>query len=184
MSRPLRAIAAMFCLIATAVAHAADALEHVPTWTATVTARKLNVRDGPGEGYAIVDNLRSGDTIEVFDQEGRWIRLWRDDEAWVYRAFISLPPEFMAPRFTEAQNAFLEWASETGELQEISVDGAGRLSIILLPPLYEDLGRAEQVARKIACAYRERLKVEEPATVTVWSEHGPAAGWVLQARCP
>ncbi len=90
----------------------------------------------------------------------------------------------MAPRFTEAQNAFLEWASETGELQEISVDGAGRLSIILLPPLYEDLGQAEQVARKIACAYRERLRVEEPATVTVWSEHGPAAGWVLQARCP
>lgn len=184
MQRPHRIAAAALMLAVTAVVHSAPAQERAKSWTGTVTARVLNVRAGPGEGYDILDTLERGQKVEVRDQEGRWIRLSRDDEAWVYRAFVRLPKDFMAPLFTQAQNAFLEWAAETGDLQEISVDGEGKLSVILVPALYEEPGRIKEIARTIACAYRTRLKMDTPVLVTVWSEYGPAAGWVMQARCP
>lgn len=184
MLRPHRIAAAALMLAVTAAVHSAQAQERPQSWTATVTARLLNVRAGPGEGYDIVGTLERGQQVEVYHQDGRWIRLRRDDEAWVYRAFVRLPKDFMAPLFTQAQNAFLEWAAETGNLQEISVDGDGKLSVILVPALYEEPGRIKEIARTIACAYRDRLKMDAPTLVTVWSEHGPASGWVMQARCP
>lgn len=184
MHRPHHIAAAAFMLAASAFAHFAQAQERPQSWTATVTARLLNVRGGPGEGYDIVGTLERGQQIEVHHQDGRWIKLLRDDEAWVYRAFVRLPKDFMAPLFTQAQNAFLEWAAETGDLQEISVDGEGKLSVILVSALYEEPGRIMEIARRIACAYRDRMKMEAATLVTVWSEHGPAAGWVLQASCP
>ncbi len=181
---PHRIAAAALMLAVAAAVHLAEAQERPQSWTATVTARLLNVRAGPGEGYEIVDSLERGEKVEVHDQDGRWIRLLRDDEAWVYRAFVRLPKDFMAPLFSQAQNAFLEWAAQTGDLQEISVDGEGKLSVILAAALYEEPERIKGIAREIACAYRTRLKLDTPILVTVWSEHGPAAGWVMQARCP
>ncbi len=184
MQCPHPIAAAVMMLAVAAFAHSAPAQERAKSWTGTVTARVLNVRGGPGEGYDIVETLLLGQKIEVHDQEGRWLRLLSEDEAWVYRAFVRLPKDFMAPTFTQAENAFLEWAAERGDLQEISVDGAGKLSVILVTAIYEEPGRIKEIARQIACAYRTRLKMEATTLVTVWSEHGPAAGWVMQARCP
>ena len=35
----------------------------------------LNVRSGPGTGYAVVDQLQGGDTVEVTSSSGSWYRL-------------------------------------------------------------------------------------------------------------
>jgi len=184
MQRPLSIAAITLMMAVSIVENLAEAKKQPQSWTATVTARLLNVRGGPGKNYDILDTLKRGEQIEVYEQAGRWIRLLRQDEAWVYRTFIRLPKDFMAPLFTPAQNAFLEWAAKTGSLQEISIDGDGKVSVILVSTMYEEPRRVNEIAHQIACAYRDRLKTGTPTLVTVWSEHGPAAGWVMQARCP
>lgn len=171
-------------LAVSAVETFAEAKKQAQSWTATVTARLLNVRGGPGKNYDILYSLKRGEKVEVYEQNGRWIRLLRQEEAWVHRAFIRLPKDFMTPFFTPAQNAFLEWAAETGNLEEISIDDDDKVSVILVSSLYKEPERIKEISHQIACAYRDRLKTDAPILVTVWSEHGPAAGWVIQARCP
>ncbi len=153
-------------------------------WPAEVKARSLNVRGGPGENFDIVDKVGRGETIIVVDQVGRWVRLHRDEEAWVHRRFISLPDDFMVPAFSAEENAFLEWAGAREDLEEVSVDGDGRLSIVLADETPAMLAKAGEVAQAVGCAYREQVGYEEPVTVTVWPVAGPSAGWIEQATCP
>ncbi|MBM3559086.1 MAG: SH3 domain-containing protein [Alphaproteobacteria bacterium] len=49
------------------------------SWQATVTARTLNVRGGPGDGFPVVGTLARGDIVEAVDEKGGWIRL-KDDQ--------------------------------------------------------------------------------------------------------
>ena len=171
-------------------AAAADASQNVEPlrmpkrWTATVEASKLNVRGGPGDGYPVIETLEQGAAVTVVSQSGAWIRLDRPEEAWVARAFVNLPKDFMAPLFGEADNAFLDWAAATGHFEEVSVEDDGRLSVILVRPLYDDPDKVEQVARDVACTFRERTEVEGIVSVTVWAPGGPAAGLVQQVKCP
>jgi len=44
-----------------------------------VTARTLNVRGGPGDGFPVVGTLARGDIVEAVDEKGGWIRL-KDDQ--------------------------------------------------------------------------------------------------------
>jgi len=153
-------------------------------WAGEITARSLNVREGPGENYEIVGKLKRGDKVEAVDAIGRWVRLNEEKDAWVSRRFVKLPEDFMAPAFSDAENAFLDWAAERGDLEEISVDGDGRISVVLITELKGDAEAAAAIARDVGCGYREQLALEAPVTVTVWPEGGPAEGWVAQASCP
>mgnify|MGYP003627218857 CR=1 FL=1 len=177
-----------FCVLAAAGAAAAaddDAGVRQPkSWQGTVVARSLNVRAGPGDGYPIVGTLQRGDSIVVVGESGRWVRLEQDDgaEVWAYRAFVKLPDDFMAPALGDAENAFIDWAAARGDLEEFSIDGSRRLSIVLKAPA--DEAAASAIAREIGCAWRDRMQMEEIVTVTVWPEDGPFGGWVAQATCP
>lgn len=172
------------------VAQAADpeiaGERHAERWEGVVTARSLNVRAGPGEGYPIVGKLKRGEKVVAIDEAGRWVRLDGvddgDTEAWAYRAFVRLPDDFMAPALGDAENEFVDWAAARGDLVEFSIDSSRRLSIVLATPA--DADSAQKVAREIGCEWRARMDMEETVTVTVWPEEGPIAGWVAQATCP
>ncbi|HID53176.1 MAG TPA: SH3 domain-containing protein [Anaerolineae bacterium] len=51
-----------------------------PRLTGRIIAAQLNVRAGPGLNYDIVDTLKPGDKVEVFDVNGRdaWIKIGPD----------------------------------------------------------------------------------------------------------
>jgi uncharacterized protein YraI len=79
---------AVLVLGSVGAAQAADA----PTLTVTVDA--LNMRQGPGTGYAIVDVLRSGDTATVTgrDATGTWyqVKLADGRSGWVNGSYVQL----------------------------------------------------------------------------------------------
>ena len=153
-------------------------------WQGTVTARNLNVRAGPGEGYPIVETLKRGDKVVAVDEVDRWVRLEGigEDEAWAYRPFVRLPDDFMAPALGDLENDFIDWASERGDLAEFAIDSTRRLSIVLSETGDEE--EAAAIAREIGCAWRTRMQLDEKVTVTVWPPNGPLSGWVAQATCP
>lgn len=156
------------------------------SWEATISARTLNVRAGPGEGHPIVGKLKRGDKARAFDEDGRWIHIrafdGTDTTGWVHRSFVRLPKEFMAPAFGEAENDFLEWASERGDLSEVSVEADDRISIVLGSDV--DAERADAIARDVACAWRDLLDPKVAVTATVWPDTGTGDGWLTQTRCP
>ena len=156
------------------------------SWDATISARTLNVRAGPGERHPIVGKLKRGDSARAFDEDGRWIHIREFDDTaatgWVHRSFVRLPKEFMAPAFGEAENAFLEWASGRGDLSEVSVEADDRISIVLGDDVAVE--RADEIARDVACAWRDLLDPKVAVTATVWPDTGPGEGWLTQTRCP
>lgn len=156
------------------------------SWEATISARTLNVRAGPGEVHPIISKLKRGDDVRAFDQDGRWVHIREFDDTgvsgWVHRSFVRLPKDFLAPAFGEAENAFLEWASERGDLSEVSVEADDRISMVLGDDVAAE--RADGIAREVACAWRELLDPKVDVTATVWPEAGPGAGWLTQTRCP
>lgn len=156
------------------------------SWEATISARTLNVRAGPGEGHPIVGKLKRGDKARAFDEDGRWVHIREFDDTgatgWVHRSFVRLPKEFMAPAFGEAENDFLEWASERGDLSEVSVEADDRISIVLAPDVAE--AQADAIARDVACAWRDLLDPKVAVTATVWPDTGTGDGWLSQTSCP
>ena len=61
--------------------------------TATVTAQRLNVRDGPGANFAIVTTVRQGDLLPVLGRNAdcSWVNVVTDDgEGWVSTGFVTL----------------------------------------------------------------------------------------------
>ena len=174
---------------------------HTParSWQGSIRVKNLNVRGGPGEGYDIVAKLKRGAKVTAIDQSGRWVRVilpkpdgdGGDDsdskkapevEAWVHRSFLNLPKDFLAPAFGDEENAFVDWAIARGDLSELSIESTERLSVTLSPETKP--ARADIIAFEVACAYREQLRINQPVTVTVWSEKGAAAGWIAQIICP
>ncbi len=86
-SRGLRA-SAVLLLGSIGAAQAADGP------TATVAVDALNLRQGPGTGYTIVDVLRSGDSATVTgrDAAGTWyqVKLADGRTGWVNGSFVQL----------------------------------------------------------------------------------------------
>jgi hypothetical protein len=152
-------------------------------WEGTVKARSLNVRGGPGEGHEIVGKLRRGDKVVAVDEIGRWVRLQADQPTWVSRRWLSLPDDFMAPAFSDAENKFLDWVADRGDLDQLSVDDPGRLSIVLADRTQNETSAAG-VAEEIGCAYRTQTGFDGEVTVTVWPAEGPEDGWIVQSTCP
>lgn len=133
-----------------------------------------------------MSKLNRGDKVRAFDEDGRWVHIHSLDDSgasgWVHRSFVRLPKEFMAPAFGDAENAFLEWASERGDLSEVSVDSDDRISLVLSADVAS--ARAGDIAREVACAWRDRLEIDAPVVATVWPLEGPQTGWVAQTSCP
>ncbi|MBS28961.1 MAG: hypothetical protein CL566_08590 [Alphaproteobacteria bacterium] len=181
-----RAIAAFLCFLVLAATAAGAANETRRSWEATISARLLNVRAGPGEGHAIVTKLKRGDKARAFDEDGRWVHIHSFDDSgttgWVHRSFIRLPKDFLAPAFGDAENAFLEWASERGDLSEVSVESDNRISLVLSVGVAT--ASADEIAREVACAWRDRLEINASVVATVWPPEGPQKGWVAQTSCP
>lgn len=184
MDRRAIAVFVSVLLLASTAASVAD--EPRRSWEATIAARTLNVRAGPGEGHPVVARLKRGDKARAFDEDGRWvhIRSFDDSDAtgWVHRSFVRLPKEFMAPAFGDRENAFLEWASERGDLSEVSVESDERISLVLGDGIAA--ARADAIAREVACAWRDRLEISAPVVATVWPVDGPQTGWIAQTSCP
>lgn len=184
MNPPVRFLCIVF--LSLTLNGAVMASDSPKSWEGTITARSLNVRAGPGQGQKVVATLKRGDRVEAFDEDGRWVRVRNFDDSgktgWVSRSFVSLPEDFMAPAFGDLENAFLEWASARGDLSVVSVEAEDRLSLVL----DQDTERASagQVAREVACTYRERLALEAPVTATVWPASGLQDGWIVQVTCP
>lgn len=170
-----------------------EELVTVRSWEGSIRVKILNVRGGPGEGYDIVAKLKRGDKVTAVDQSGRWVRVTGfkaegsaegapEIDAWVHRSLVNLPKNFMAPAFGDAENAFVDWAIERGDLSELSIESTQRLSLVLADET--DKEKAAEIASEVGCAYRKQLKIAEPVTVTVWSAKGAAAGWIAQQTCP
>lgn len=176
----------LLCTIALLTADTAVAENSRRAWDASISARILNVRAGPGRGYPIVSILRRGEKVRAFGEEGRWlhIREFSDDGAtgWVHRSFVRLPKDFMAPAFSDAENAFLDSVSERGDLSELSIEADDRISIILKAGIAAD--RAGSIARELACAWRDLLNPKRVVTATVWPPDGLGDGWLKQESCP
>lgn len=184
MNRPIRFLCAVLMLLP--LSGTATASDSPKSWEGTIAARTLNVRAGPGQGQKVVATLKRGDRVAAFDEDGRWVRVRDFDDSgrsgWVSRSFVNLPEDFMAPAFGDLENEFLEWASARGDLSVVSVEAEDRLSLVL--DQETERARAADVAREVACAYRERLVLEAPVTATVWPASGPQDGWIVQVICP
>ena len=152
-------------------------------WAGSVQARSLNVPAGPGEGHAIIGKLQRGEKIVAVDQVGRWVRLKAEEPTYVHRRWVNLPDNFMAPAFSDAENKFLDWVEERGDLQQLSVDVDGRLSIVLADQTAVT-DAAAGVAAEIGCAFRDQTRFDGEVTVTVWPAAGPENGWIAQSTCP
>ncbi len=183
MNQPVLRVLSVLLLLGGLLAAPPVVVADDKVWTGTVRARSLNVRSGPGEGHNIVGKLRRGDKVQAVDESGRWVRLQSDKPEWVSRRWLTLPDDFMAPAFSEAENKFLDWVADRGDLEQLSVDDAGRLSIVLADQSRDDT-HAAGLAEEIGCAYRDQTKFDGEVTVTVWPAEGPENGWVVQSTCP
>jgi hypothetical protein len=60
-----------------------------------VTAGVLNVRSAPGTGFAVMDQLKRGDTVTVLEGEGDWVRI--APCGWVSKTFLAPSSPRIAP---------------------------------------------------------------------------------------
>ena len=57
-----------------------------PIKQGVINTRELNVRNGPGVQYLVVDVLYQDDPIQIFEQSGNWYRIGTD--LWVHKHYI------------------------------------------------------------------------------------------------
>lgn len=58
----------------------------VPAYVAVINCTVLNVRKGPGTGYAIVTQVRKGDAFTIVETQHGWGRL-KSGAGWIYLAY-------------------------------------------------------------------------------------------------
>lgn len=51
----------------------------------------LNLRTGPGTGYAIITRMYNGSWVEVLERSGNWVRVFHEygDEGWAYGKYLT-----------------------------------------------------------------------------------------------
>ena len=58
---------------------------------ASVNGDHINVREGPGTGYAIVGELNKGDSVAVLDKSGDWYKVkLSNGNGWVFGSFVQV----------------------------------------------------------------------------------------------
>ncbi len=62
-----------------------------PQRTAQVKWANVNLREGPGMNFKVVDNIKKGTSLSVLEEKGDWfhIRLADGKEAWLFKTAIS-----------------------------------------------------------------------------------------------
>ena len=148
-----------------------------------VTARRLNIRAGPGTSYTVIQSVGKGTRLPIEKVVGEWVKLRMDREAWVVRKYMKLPKEFEVDKELSKQNAFLDWATGTGDLEELSIDGPGTISVVLVSSLYQSEAGMREFAERLACGYRTRTEFDGRVTVTVWTAPGPGRREVAKGIC-
>lgn len=146
-----------------------DEQDDTVTGRAEVIARVLNVRTGPGVGFSIVTALAQGTPLDVYDQQGDWMRVrvrGSGEKGWVAAQFVRLvtgitiegflidEPELMSatlepvrrisPQQTGTSNAIVArtWNSYGGLLEMLSNLLAIRSSSIVAVLAAESGGNA------------------------------------------
>lgn len=61
----------------------------------TVTAKKLNLRAGPGENYGVVGTLQKGDVVQQIEAKGEWTQIQAPTNAYAFMAaeYLTQSPE-------------------------------------------------------------------------------------------
>jgi len=59
-----------------------------PIKQAVINTRELNVRNGPGVQYHIVEVLHQDDPVEIFEQSSNWYRIGSDK--WVHKHYVEI----------------------------------------------------------------------------------------------
>jgi len=59
----------------------------------TVTAKKLNLRAGPGEAYGVVGTLQKGDVVQEIETKGEWVQIQGPTNAYAFMAAQYLKQE-------------------------------------------------------------------------------------------
>lgn len=93
---------------------------YVDTNTATIKARKLNLRGGPGENYSVVGRLQKGDTVKPIDAKGEWLKIATPTNAFGFvashlleRAPMTIAAVPVVPVTTKPEIAAVPVTSET-----------------------------------------------------------------------
>lgn len=150
---------------------------------AEVLVERLNVRAGPGKAYPVVEVVTRGEKLPVEGIEGRWVKLKWPTEAWVYEKYVKLPKDFAVPAFSDAENAFLEWAGATGDIEELSIEDKGVIWVILKEGRYATKQNMVEIAERLACGYRKETGYPGKAVVTVYPPSGPDSSALARASC-
>lgn len=50
----------------------------------------LNLRTGPGSGFAIITRMYNGEWVEILERSGNWVRVYHEygDEGWAYSKYL------------------------------------------------------------------------------------------------
>jgi uncharacterized protein YgiM (DUF1202 family) len=61
--------------------------------TVTVISRRANLRSGPGTKYKLVERLKKGESLDVLEKRGDWVRIRRKGglNGWIYRSLLNVP---------------------------------------------------------------------------------------------
>lgn len=150
---------------------------------ATVKARKLNIRAGPGTQFRILRAVRRGDKLPILEIESGWAKIDMEPPGWVLVRYIKVPERFGLDPFVLREDAFIDWAVETEFLEEISLQDLGVIWVVLTPEGYARTDRPVEIARRLACGYRERTEFEGEVAVVIWPASGPGDTRVTTQTC-
>jgi uncharacterized protein YraI len=54
----------------------------------TITLETINVRSGPGTANKIVDHLKKGDIIKIYEEKSGWYRIDKAEQKWVTGQYV------------------------------------------------------------------------------------------------
>jgi uncharacterized protein YgiM (DUF1202 family) len=62
--------------------------------TVMVISPRANLRSGPGMKYKLVERLKKGESLDVLEKKGDWVRIRRKGgkEGWIHRLLVNAPP--------------------------------------------------------------------------------------------
>lgn len=82
--------------------------------TKTVTARRLNVRGGPGENYSVIGRIERGTTVKEMSTKGDWLEIEPPNEAYAFLAaqYLSQEREDQPATVADVQTAAPEVSTQ------------------------------------------------------------------------
>ena len=92
--------------------------------TKTVTAKKLNLRGGPGENYSILGTLQKGDVVKEVETRDKWVAIEPPPGAYAFIAAQYLKQESPAIVAAEAPAVVTPPPAETTNITETPVVAA------------------------------------------------------------